>query len=134
MSKKNFSKRKSYGFYVTLGLILLAIVSAIIYASFFHVTRYMSWGAVAVMIGGAVVALLLPIFKQAKLSCFVLALTNFVGFLMYAYYIYFYVSIVLVGIQASSFSWQFILCTTLFGVLLVGSILNIFFEQEKEIA
>ena len=93
----------------------------------------MSWGAFAVMLVGAVVAAALPFFKLTKWSCVVLAVTNFVALLLYAYYIYFYVSIVLVGIQASSFSWQFILCTTLFVVLLVGGIANVFLKQEKEV-
>lgn len=128
---KKFFESKSYGFYVSIGLTLLSLVTAIVYASLFHMSRYMSWGAFAVILVGVVVAVALPFVKQAKWSCAVLALADFLALLLYVYNIYFYVSVVMVGIQASTFSPQFLACTALFVILLVCNIANVFLKQEK---
>ena len=61
-----------------------------------------------------------------------LALANFVALMLYITNIYNYVVVVMVGIDISSFSTQFIACTTLFAILLVASVANIFFKQSKE--
>ena len=128
---KKFFESKSYGFYVSIGLAVLSLVTAIVYASLFHMSRYMSWGAFAVVIVGVVLAAVLPFLKQAKWSCCAIALADFIALLLYAYNIYFYVSVVMVGIQASTFSPQFLACTSLFAILLVLNIANVFLKQEK---
>lgn len=128
---RKFFENKSYGFYVSIGLTVLSLVTAIVYASLFHMSRYMSWGAFAIILIGVVVAVALPFVKQEKWSCAVIALVDFIALLLYAYNIYFYVSIVMVGIQASTFSPQFLACTSLFVILLVFNIANMFLKQEK---
>lgn len=125
-------KDKSYGFYVTLALTVLSLVTALIYMALYNGSRYMSWPSVGIMLGGAAVALVLAFTGLAKWSCVVLALADFAGLLFYVYGIYFYVSIVLVGIQASTFNWQFLLCTVMFVVLLIANIINVFLKQAKE--
>lgn len=133
MEKTNgYLKGKSYGFYVTLVLTALTVVTAVIYAALYNGSRYMSWPTVWIMIAGAAIALALPLAGQARWSNAVLALADFVAFLLYVYYIYFYVSVVMVGIQAKTFSWQFILCTVLFAALLVLNIVNVFLKQVRE--
>ena len=125
-------KNKSFGFKVTLFLIVLTVVTALVYAGMYNGSRYMSWNAVIVMLAGAALALVLGFTPLAKWSCCVLALADLIGALMYVYGVYFYVSIVMVGIQASSFNSQFIICTVLFVVLLVLNLINVFLKQVKE--
>lgn len=127
-----FFKDKSYGFYVTLALIVLTVATAVMYAVLYHGSRYLSTPAVIIMLGGAAISLALCFTKYAKWACAVLALADFAGLLLYIYGIYFYVSIVMVGIQASSFNWQFLLCTTVLAVLLVINVVNVFLKQVNE--
>lgn len=132
MNTKEIFKGKSFGFYVTLALIAATVVTAILYAVLYNGSRYFSMPAVLVMVAGAVAALAVALTKHAKWANVILALADFIGLLLYVYGIYFYVSIVMVGIQASTFSWQFILCTAIFVVLLVANVVNVFLEQVKE--
>lgn len=125
-------KDKSYGFYVTLGLIVASLAVSLIYMALYSGSRYMSWSGAGIMLAGTAIALVLAFTKLAKWSCVVLALADFAGLLLYVYGIYFYVSIVMVGIQASTFNWQFKLCTAMFVVLLVANIVNVFLKQTKE--
>lgn len=129
---KNYLKGKSYGFYVTLALIVATVVTAIAYAVLYNGSRYFSMPAVLFMGGGVVAALALSCTRLAKWANAVLALADFVATLLYIYGIYFYVSIVMVGIQASTFSWQFLVCTALFVVLLVANVVNVFLKQVEE--
>lgn len=130
--KNGLFKDKSYGFYVTLALIAVTVVAAIVYAVLYNGSRYLAMPAVSFMLGGAVVALAMCFTKAAKWACAVLALADFIGLLFYIYGIYFYVSIVMVGIQASTFNWQFQFCTFMFAALLVVNIVNVFLKQVKE--
>lgn len=125
-------RNKSYGFYVTLVLIAATVAVALVYTALYHSSRYMSWTAMAVMLVGAALSLVLALTPQAKWACAVLALANFVGLLFYIYGIYFYVSVVMVGIQASTFNWQFQLCTVLFVAMLVLNLVNVFLKQVKD--
>lgn len=132
MKNNPLFKDKSYGFYVTLTLTVLTAVAAVLYAALYNGSRYMSMPAVVIMLAGAVISAALGFTRYAKWSCVVLALADFAGLLLYIYGIYFYVSIVMVGIQASSFNWQFLLCTTVFVVLLAANVVNVFLKQVRE--
>lgn len=131
MGKINL-RDKSYGFYVTLALIILSLAAALTYTALYHSSRYMSWPAAGIMLGGTIIALALAFTKLSKWSCVVLALADFAGLLFYVYGIYFYVSVVMVGIQASTFNWQFKLCTVMFVALLMVNVINVFLKQIKE--
>jgi hypothetical protein len=131
-SKVKFLVNKSYGFYITLALIILSIISAIVYAIMYNGSRYMSWLAVGFMLGGAVISIILAFTKAAKWSCVTMALADFIALLLYVYEIYFYVSIVMVGIQASTFNSQFKVSVAIFIALLVANVVNVFLKQVKE--
>lgn len=129
---KNFFKRKSYGFYVTLVVAVLTIITMSVYsASYGTVPRYMSWTAIGVMIAGLVVGLALSVFNLGQWGAAVMAICNFVGLMQYITKIYNYVVVVIVGIDINTLSSQFIACTVFFAILIVASIANIFFKQEK---
>lgn len=129
---KNFFKRKSYGFYVTLVVAVLTIITMAVYsASYGTVPRYMSWTAIGVMIAGLVVGLALSVFNLGQWGAAVMAICNFIGLMQYITKIYNYVVVVIVGIDINTLSSQFIACTVFFAILIVASIANIFFKQEK---
>lgn len=129
---KTLLKGKSYGFFVTLALIVLTVVTGIVYCVNYSGSRYMSVPAAVLLFVGAAAALALCLTKWAGWANAVLALCGFAALLFYIYGIYFYVSIVMVGIQASSFNSQFVTTTALFVVLLALNIINVFLKQVKE--
>ena len=130
---KKLLENKAYGYYVTLALSVLSVVVAVVYAVLYSGSRYMSLPAVILPIVGAVAAVALGFVRGGgKWANAVLALCDFVALLFYVYGIYFYVSVVLVGIQASSFNSQFVICTVLFVGLLIANLVNVFLKQEKE--
>ena len=95
-------------------------------------SRYMEWPAVVAMLVGAAVSLVLMFTKKAGWANAVIAVADFVAFLYYVHGIYFYVSIVMVGIQATGFNSQFRVCTAMFAVLQVLNLVNVFLKQVKE--
>ena len=130
---KKLLENKSYGYYVTLALSVLSVVVAVVYMVMYNGSRYMSMPAAVLPIIGAVAAVGLGFVRGGgKCANVVLALCDFVALLFYVYGIYFYVSVVLVGIQASSFNSQFVICTSLFVALLIANLVNVFLKQEKE--
>lgn len=129
--KQNVSQ-KTYGFYVTLALAVLNIVTAILYASFYgKYVAYINWPAVYVMIIGSVASVVLSVFGLDDFATALLALVAFTGFLLYAMKIYGYIAVVLVGIDLTEFSPEFITLTVFFAICLVGGIANIFLKQKK---
>ena len=123
MKKKAWLEGKRFGFYVTLALIVLSIAMAAVYAGCYQATSYMSWKVFGCALGGALLALAFSFTKLAGWS-------NAVGLLFYIYSIYFYVSSVLVGIQGSVFSIQFLICTGGLAGLFVLNLINVFLKQE----
>lgn len=132
---KNFFKRKSYGFYVSLAVIVMTIITMSVYsASYGMIDRYMSWAAIGVMVAGMVVGLALSVLNLGEWGAAVMAICNFVGLMQYITKIYNYVVVVLVGIDVNTLSTQFIACTVCFAILIVLSIANVFFKQKEEVA
>ena len=130
---KKLLGNKSYGYYITLALSVLSVVTAVVYLVMYNGSSYMSAPAAILPILGAVAAVGLGFVRGGgKAANAVLALCDFVALLFYIYGIYFYVSVVMVGIQASSFNSQFVICTVLFAVLLIANLINVFLKQEKE--
>ncbi len=129
---KKLMQGKSRGFCLTLALIVLSIVMAVVYAVLYSKSSYMSWKAFWAIIIGAVLALALAFTKLAKWSNAVVALGDFLGLLLYVYGIYFYVSSVMVGIQGSRFSSQFMVVTVGLAALFVLNLINVFLRQVKE--
>ena len=81
---KNFFKRKSYGFYVSLAVIVMTIITMSVYsASYGMIDRYMSWAAIGVMVAGMVVGLALSVLNLGEWGAAVMAICNFVGLMQY---------------------------------------------------
>ena len=131
---KKLFENKAYGYYITLLLSVLSVVTAFVYLAMYNGSRYMSMPAAILPIVGGVAAVLLGFVRGGgKCANAILALCDYAALLFYIYGIYFYVSVVLVGIQASSFNSQFVTCTILFVGLLVANLINVFLKQEKEV-
>lgn len=131
---KNYFKKKSYGFYVTLAVIVMTIITMIVYSSSYgSIDRYMSWTAIWFMAIGLIAGLALSILNFGEWGAAVLGICNFIGLMQYITKIYNYVVVVLVGIDVNTFSSQFIGCTVCFAILIVLSVANIFFKQEKKV-
>lgn len=129
---KDLLANKKYGFFVTLALMLLSVVTMIVYASIYGGTRFMSWAGFWVVLAGVVVAAALILAKQERWVPALLLSTNFIGFLLYVYYIYFHVSVILVGIQSAGFPPEFFVNVVFFVVTLAVSVANIYLPQNKE--
>lgn len=130
---KEYLKGKKYGFYVTVASAVLCIITVIIYSSIYGETRYLSRAAIVLLVCGVVVAIVLEILKQHKLAPVALLLGSFIAFLLYIYYIYFFVSSVLVGIQfRAGFPPEFIVNAVFYVLTLVTCVVNVFLPQVKE--
>lgn len=129
-----FFRNKGIGYWLTLCLVALAVITAAVYAdSYANYPNHMSWPAVALLVGGAVIALVLSfINKLSNWAPWVQVATIFSSLMLFIQHLYTYVVVVLVGIDLNTFTPQFILCSVLYGVSVVLSIVNIYLKQVKE--
>ena len=133
MNIKELFKNKPVGFYVTLGTIGLALITAVAYLLCYNNTDNFNVWAFIVLLVSVVASVILVLLKQYKIAPYALGFLNFVALLFYVYGIYYYVSVVLVGIDLDHFEPQFFVSTILFVVLLGASVTSIFMEQVKEV-
>ena len=133
MNIKGLFKNKPLGFYVTLGTLVLALITAVAYLLCYNNTDNFNVWSFVVLLVSFVTGVVLVLVKQAKIAPYVLGLLNFVALLFYVYGIYYYVSVVLVGIDLDHFEPQFFVSTILFVVLQVAGVAAVFMKQEKEV-
>ncbi|HIZ42228.1 MAG TPA: hypothetical protein H9811_06675 [Candidatus Gemmiger excrementigallinarum] len=129
---KNFLANKPLGFRVTLVATALSLVTALAYLAIYSSSRYMSWQAFGIMIAGVVLTVALIALKQERFAPSALLVGNFLSLLFYGYYIYFYVSSVVTGIQFSGFPLEFFVNIVLYAASLVLSIACVFMRQTVE--
>ena len=132
MNLKDLFAKKTVGFYVTLGTIVLALVTAIAYLLCYNNTDNFNLWAFVILLVSVVVSVILVLCKKHRIAPYALGLLNFVALLFYVYGIYYYVSVVLVGIDLDHFEPEFFISTILFVVLLGASITTIFMKQDEE--
>lgn len=129
---KNFLANKPLGFRVTLIATALSLVTALAYLAIYSSSRYMSWQAFGIMIAGVVLTVALIALKQERFAPSALLVGDFLSLLFYGYYIYFYVSSVVTGIQFSGFPLEFFVNIVLYAASLVLSIACVFMRQTVE--
>lgn len=129
---KDLFKNKPVGFYVTLGTIGLTLITAIAYLLCYNNTDNFNLWSFIVLLVSAVAAIVLVVLKQHKYAPYSLGLLNFLALLFYIYGIYYYVSVVLVGIDLDHFEPEFFVSTILFVLTIGASIATIFLKQDKE--
>lgn len=129
---KEYFSDKKYGFYVVLGTMLMSIITMIVYVAGYSKTRYMSWVAFALLIIACVITAALLVFKMYKLAPAALLACNFLSLLCFIYYIYFFVSSVMTGIQFSAFPPEFMATVIFYGITLVSSVACVFMPMVKD--
>ncbi len=130
---KKFFSGKSYGFYVTLVVSLLLLVSGSVYVSMYGNDQrdYQIWTTVLLFIGFALSIVLIAL-RQDKYTPYVQGAFGLAALLFFVRKIYWYVSEVFVGIDEVAFNSKFITCTTLFVILFIATLVNCFLPQVKK--
>jgi hypothetical protein len=129
---KAFFKDKSYGFYASVVVFVLSLITAIVYAANYSGTKEMSWAAFIIILVGLVAAVVLGVFGKYRWIPVAMAVADFAALLLFIKAVYFYVSVVLYGINGSAFSPQFTTSTVFLIITFVLSIANIFLKQVKD--
>lgn len=129
---KTILANKPAGFRVTLAATALSLVTALVYLALYSASRYMSWQAFGIMVAGVVLTAALIALKQERFAPSALLLGDFLALLFFVYYIYFYISSVVTGIQFSGFSAEFYVTMALFVLSLALSIASVFMRQTEE--
>ncbi len=129
---KDVFKNRTAGMRALLVCICLSLVTACVYAGVYASTRYISWKGFIIMIAGAVLAFVLMLAKLQRFAPALLLVTNFAALLFHVYYIYFFISSVVTGIQFSGFPASFFVVFILFGLTLILSIACVFLPVEEK--
>lgn len=129
---KTFLADKSYGFFMSVFVFLFSLATALVYGISYSSSSDLSRPVYLVILAGAGAALILALLRRYNWIPVVLALGNFAALLLFIKAIYFYVSVVLYGINGSAFSPAFLASTVCLALALVFSIANIFMKQVKE--
>ena len=127
-----FFEDKGYGFFMSMFVFVFSLVTAIVYAVGYSNSSDRSWSVIIAIVAGLALALILTALKRYNWVPVALALGDFVALLMFIQSIYFYVSVVLYGINGSAFSPEFMSSTVFLLLALVFSVANIFMKQVKE--
>ncbi len=132
---KSYLKGKSIGFYVSLSLLALFLATAVVYPICYAGTVHISWVSFGFLIGALAIGGVFMYKGWYLYVPIILGALGFLALLFYIYGIYYYVSIVLVGIDLSTVDFPFILCTTLYSLIFIVSIANIFLpHNNKEVS
>lgn len=129
---KNYLKDKDVGFYFSAALVILALLTSVVYAICYAGTDNINWLSFAFMLAAAVVGATLIALKLYVYVPYALAILIFMSLLFFIYGIYYYVSVVMVGIDLDSYDVQFIICTILYVLAFGASIANVFLRQIKK--
>ena len=129
---KEIKDQLSVGFIFCLAIPLLMLIGGLVYlACYIGTSEFNTWAFVFPMIL-FVVSLILIIFKQFKVAKYLQFLLTLSALMFYIYAMYYYVSVVFVGIDADSFSASFIVCSLIYFGCYGLSIANLFIKNKKE--
>ncbi len=107
---------------------VLSVVTALLYRNWFVGSAEFNEIAFYLMIGAGALGIL-AIIGLGDFAASIQFLMLLAGSMFYIYGMYYYVSIVLVGIDLQSFSTAFIACSALVGSTVVLSTLNVFIKR-----
>jgi len=127
---------KTVGFYVGIASCVLAVAQSVVYAVGYKSTAYYDALAVALGIVGIVLYVLCSLSHYSSpFAAPILALTNFVGFLLFVYASYMYLADVFYGgINAQSFAAldkKYVWCVVLFLLSTVVANVAVYMKQDK---
>ena len=127
---KAFFADKSRGFAMSIVVFLFSLVTAVVYIVGYSDNSDFSPPVFVVILVGAAAAVVLTVLKRYNWVSVALALGDFAALLLFIESVYFYVSVVLYGINGSAFSPAFLSSTVCLALSLVLSVANIFVKQE----
>ena len=128
---RDYLNDKAVGFWLTAAIAALTLATAIVYAVCYAGTENINWVAFALMLAAFAGAVVPVAFGKLKFAPYIQAAFVFLSLLFFIYGIYYYVSVVLVGIDLDSFDPEFIVCTVLYAVTFGLSVANVFLKQVK---
>lgn len=131
MNFKKYIKTRGCGFWATAATSALAALTVIVYSACYAATQDFSTVACVLTAVCACAAGLL-FTKFGTVAPYLQLVIVLAAFGFYVYSIYYYVSIVMVGIDLDSFSAEFIVCTVLYLVLIIGAVVSLFLKQGKK--
>ena len=125
-------KERSAEFYMAGILSFLSLLTLITYGIAYSSSDYISWVSFAFLAAALVVNFTFFIMKKTRFSMVPGAVFSVIAFFFYLYGMYFYVSVVMVGIDISHFDGRFIINTALYTVLFILSVVNIFIGKKSD--
>ncbi len=138
---KEFFTGKTKDFYImtaTAALAFLTVISFVICFLEIYFTDHKLISVVTLIISDAVLLLgialsaLFTVKNKLEVGSLIVGLINLIAFAVFVYGIYYYVSVVIVGIDLKSFAVSFIVCFALFVLLLIASVMSIFAKHGEE--
>ena len=133
MNFKSYIKTRSVGFWISVSAAIVAAVTATVYAACYGGSKDFGVGALVCAIlcaAAAAAAAFAPVVGKYMPYALVVLASAAAG--CYIYSIYYYVSVVLVGIDLDSFDAKFIVNTALFVLLAVLAAVDMFFRQGEK--
>ncbi len=127
----DYLKDKAVGFWFSVSIAALSLITSIVYAVCYAGSDDMNWVSFALMAAAAVAAVVLIVLKRFEWAAYAQAALIFLSLLFFIYGIYYYVSVVLVGIDLDSFSAEFWVCTVLYALCFGLGVANVFLKQTK---
>ncbi|MCR5546420.1 MAG: hypothetical protein K6F30_08100 [Lachnospiraceae bacterium] len=128
---KKLFQDKTKGYLFTVAAMVFAVVTGIVYTVIYSSTKYYSREGIAIICCGVILSCVLLAFKLQRFAPAVMLVSSFIALLFHVYYIYFYISSVVTGIQFSGFPASFFVNFVLFGITLILSIISVFLPTEK---
>lgn len=128
-------KLLTYGNKRAAGTLLAAAITAVtaaVYCIIYSTTRFMSWEAFWLLIAGVVAVIPLLLLKKPRFAPTLLFASGFLGFMFYAYDIYFFISSVVVGIQFSGFPPEFFVNIVFFVATIAADIAAVFLPMDQK--
>ena len=120
------AKPKGRRFTATLIAAAVAAVTAAVYAIIYASTRFISWTAFGLLLGGAAVAGGMLAIRKYRFAPSLLLGTGMLAAAFYLYHIYFFISSVATGIQFSGFPPEFFINIVCFVLTIALAIAAIF--------
>lgn len=129
---QSYLKDKDVGFWFSASLVVFSLLTAVIYAACYAGTDNINWVSFAFMLAAAVAGGVLIALKKYSYAPYALAVLIFLSLLFFIYGIYYYVSVVMVGIDLDSFDPEFIVCAIFYFLAFGVSVANLFLRQIKK--
>lgn len=122
---------KGTGFFVSGFATCIAFITAIIYQLGYHADQYYSPAVFYVLLSALPVFIVLTLLRLENFIPAVITAIIGIAALLFVYAMYFDISVVLVGIDKSSFDSRFIICCILFVISFIISEISIYMKTAK---